>query len=236
MYNHNMNSNNNPDLEPKKRIRKDRRGEILQAASTLFGAYGFQNTPLSRIAQAVGLTEPGVLHYFPSKVHLLQGVLEYQEQSGDAKYATMFGPDANVLERFLEVLEDSLTENQKDPRLARFFIVLVGESIQKDHPGQGIFVNRYERIRQLLIKELESRNDVGIPSNINLYEMASLILAVFDGLQIQWLLAPDKVDTVSIFKIFSKLLLENAQRNSTVDKSSEQARNGFSEKEGSKTI
>jgi AcrR family transcriptional regulator len=203
--------------ETKKRIRKDRREEILQAASTLFGNHGFQNTPLSLIAQTVGLTEPGVLHYFPSKVHLLQGVLEYQEQQGDARYAGMFGASENVLVRLLEALEDSLADYQNDPRMARFLTVLVGESIQQNHPAREVFARRYERIRQLIIHELQTSQAAGLPDNIDYYQLASLCLAVFDGLQIQWLLAPQNVDVLTAFRFFSELLLEHIQKKSTAE-------------------
>ncbi|NMB88721.1 MAG: TetR/AcrR family transcriptional regulator [Chloroflexi bacterium] len=207
-----MPTNDKLDPETRKRIRRDRREEILQAASVLFGNYGFQNTPLSLIAQSVGLSEPGVLHYFPSKVHLLQGVLDYQEQLGAVRYARLFGPEENVLAGFLEALQDSLVENQKDPTLARFFTVLVGESIQKEHPGHDILAHRYERIQQLIVTELECRHNIEIAANFNVSQLTSLILAVFEGLQIQSLLTPEKADNAATFQLFSQMFLDYVQK------------------------
>ena len=65
-------------MEEKKRERRDRKEEILKEATKRFSTYGFRGTSLASIADAVGLTEPGLLHYFPSKVKLLQGVLAHR--------------------------------------------------------------------------------------------------------------------------------------------------------------
>ena len=83
-----MTNDANDDLS-KSRVRRDRREEILQAASDLFGVRGFRGTSLASIAEAVDLTEPGLLHYFPSKVNLLQSVLEYRDHQDEKKYTKL---------------------------------------------------------------------------------------------------------------------------------------------------
>ena len=45
----------------------DRRAEILNAAVELFGTLGYYGTSLQKIADRVGLTKAGVLHYVGSK-------------------------------------------------------------------------------------------------------------------------------------------------------------------------
>jgi AcrR family transcriptional regulator len=45
--------------------------EICDIALELFIAYGYDQTPLSRIAKAIGLTKAGLYHYFSSKEELL---------------------------------------------------------------------------------------------------------------------------------------------------------------------
>lgn len=49
----------------------DRLEEACDAALRLFLAQGYDNTPMSRVAQELGLTKAGVYHYFESKEHLL---------------------------------------------------------------------------------------------------------------------------------------------------------------------
>ena len=61
------------------RQRKDpaeRRSEIVDAAIDIFGRQGYRQGSLREVAAAVGLTVPGLLHYFPSKEALLAATLE----------------------------------------------------------------------------------------------------------------------------------------------------------------
>lgn len=54
----------------------DARQAIVQAATRLFAARGFDGTALQDIADAVGVSKPAVLHHFPSKEHVRQAVLD----------------------------------------------------------------------------------------------------------------------------------------------------------------
>jgi AcrR family transcriptional regulator len=188
----------------KKRVRRDRREEILQEATTLFGIHGFRGTTLSLVAEAVGLTEPGLLHYFPNKVNLLQSVLEYRDQQDEEKIIKMFQDDNPPL---FEGFKKLVAENEKKPELVRLFTVLVGESFRKEHPSHTYFVNRYTNAKkqssEYLSNYLERR---GLAPDCDIDQLAALILAVMDGLQIQWLLNPKEVSMFESFNLFSRIL------------------------------
>ena len=52
--------------EGKKRVRKspeERKKEIIAAASRLIGEKGYYGTSLKDIADAIGMSQPGLLHY-----------------------------------------------------------------------------------------------------------------------------------------------------------------------------
>jgi AcrR family transcriptional regulator len=50
--------------------------QVIEAATRLFAAHGFDGTPIQAIADALGLTKAAVLHHFPSKEALREAVLE----------------------------------------------------------------------------------------------------------------------------------------------------------------
>ena len=54
----------------------DVRSAVLRAATKLFAAHGTDGTAIQDVADAVGVTKPAVLHYFPSKEHLRLAVLD----------------------------------------------------------------------------------------------------------------------------------------------------------------
>lgn len=191
----------------KKRVRRDRTEEILAETTKLFSQYGFQGTTLSMISEAVGLTEAGVLHYFPSKVHLLQGVLEYRDQKDLEKYGVLLNAEKKNAAELFKLLKSVYAEDEKFPELIQLFIILVGESMHSEHPSHDFFVNRYRRGREIYAQQLSSLSQLKIRADVDLNELATLIMAVVDGLHIQWLLDPEKVDLAAHFDLFSRIIV-----------------------------
>jgi TetR/AcrR family transcriptional regulator len=54
----------------------DVRASVLQAATRLFAAHGFDGTAIQDVADAVGVSKPAVLHHFASKEVLRLSVLD----------------------------------------------------------------------------------------------------------------------------------------------------------------
>jgi AcrR family transcriptional regulator len=50
--------------------------EILDAAALLFARHGFDRTSLQQVADAVGYSKAGLIHHYPNKQALQDGVLE----------------------------------------------------------------------------------------------------------------------------------------------------------------
>ncbi len=187
-----------------KKARRDRREEILNEATKLFGECGFRGTSLSSIAKAVDLTEPGLLHYFPSKVHLLQSVLEYRDKQDEEKYRVLLESGQGSI---FESLESLVAENERIPGLIRLFTVLVGESIRVDHPSHDYFLNRYAEIRNTFSSQISEKFDTAqLESSADVDKLAALYIAVMDGLQIQWLLDPESMSMSESFTYFNKIM------------------------------
>lgn len=197
----------NDKTTTKKRMRRDRTEEILEAAAKLLAEYGFQGATLASVAEEVGLTEPGVLHYFPSKVRLLQGVLEYHEQKEFEAYGEVLIQERKDPAELFGLIEGLVAENEKVPGLIQLFTVLVSESIRSDHPSHDYFVERYRRAREMYVAEFLKLSAFDLRPDVDLNKLVVLILAVMDGLQIQWLLDPEKVNMLETFKLFSTMVV-----------------------------
>src|SRR4051812_10091513 len=100
---------------------REQRQRILRAAMELFTASGFRGASLDRVAAAVGISRQGVLHYFPSKTHLLLGVLELRDEETLARAEER--PAAGLVDGLLGVVAD----NQRSPDLTRLYTVLSAE-------------------------------------------------------------------------------------------------------------
>jgi hypothetical protein len=115
--------------------------------------------------------------------------------------------DSTIIQDIFKLLDEVVAEDERIPGLIQLFTVLVAESIRSDHPSHEYFVERYQRGREMYVSQFNKLNlDTDRP-DIDLDELASLIMAVMDGLQIQWLLDPGKVNIVATFKLFSRIVL-----------------------------
>jgi AcrR family transcriptional regulator len=167
------------------------RERILRAATELFAARGYRGASLEAVAQEVGLTRQGVLHHFPSKVHLLLGVLDLRDQDDAARI------EAQAVSRLTDGVLEAVRHNQQAPALARLFTVLSAESVDPEHPGHERFRERYETIRAALAHAVVEAQAAGeLTDAIAPDRLATLLVAVMDGLQLQFLLDPEAVDMV----------------------------------------
>jgi AcrR family transcriptional regulator len=166
-----------------------RHQEILQAAMEVFAANGFRGGTLAEVAERVGMTHAGVLHHFGSKVKLLQEVLIYRDEEDDAGAAAVHGYD------FFRHLIATARRNMTRPGIVQTYAVLSAEAVTDDNPGYKFFLGRFTSLRELVIAELRAIQSKDAPlSDADLIDAASSIIALMDGLQVQWLIDPDRLD------------------------------------------
>ena len=189
---------------------RQRKEQVIHAAIHYFGQYGYHGARLSDIAQAAGLTEPGLLHHFPSKENLFMEVLAERDRIDHERFDpglhTELGHPLNSLQKLVE-------HNETVPGLVQLFTVLVAESIDEQHPGHDFFRQRYQGLRDQMIDILRNAQVHGdIRSDIPVEDLVVMLLAMMDGLQIQWLYEPDSINMAGLFTQFLELLMGNEER------------------------
>lgn len=168
-----------------------KRRAILAAATEVFGNKGYANGTLAEIADLVGMTHAGILHHFGSKDQLLLEVLTFRDESDVDHLEGRHIPDGSELFRHLIRTAD-LNENRAG--IVQAFAVLSGESVTEDHPAREYFLSRYATLRGEIAAALrEMCAERGIEAPARVEAAAVSVIAVMDGLQVQWLLAPDVV-------------------------------------------
>lgn len=178
---------------------------IERAAIRLLGRRGYRGTSLAAIAASVDMSQPGVLHHFPTKEHLLLQILRQRDHEDFRRVGSALTEEGL---RLLPALRSLVEHNQTTRELVQLFTVLLGESVGGDHPAHGHFVDRYRTIRGLVRSSLEQGQRSGeIRADVDLTAAAAVILAVMDGLQIQWLLDPD-IDMLAGFQTLSDALTQ----------------------------
>ena len=168
-----------------------RRAEILDAAIALFGEVGYRSASLREIAQRVGISHPGLLHHFRSKEELLAAVLEHRDERDAERFhlAAAHGREA------LRGLVDLVASNAEHPGIVELYCVLSAEATGADHPAHGYFTARYARTRAMTRTAFEEvAREGGLRPGTDPAAAAARLIALMDGLQVQWLLDRGAVD------------------------------------------
>jgi AcrR family transcriptional regulator len=182
----------------------ERSRAILEAAMSVFGANGYNKGTLSEVAEQVGMTHAGVLHHFGSKEGLLIALLQYRDGEAVAGVGArnqVEGPP------FLAHLMQTVEENTRRPGGVQTYAVLSGESVTDGHPAQDYFRDRYDTLRDKLAGVLDEVTG-GRAEPSELRDSASALIAVMDGMQLQWLLEPGSVDMPRILGLVLDDLVE----------------------------
>jgi AcrR family transcriptional regulator len=162
-----------------------RRAEIVEAATTVFAARGYHGGSLRDIARQIDLSLTSLVHHFSSKSDLLEAVLESADSTAD-----WFGERAR--QRGLKVAILELVQiNLSRAELLRLLAIVSSEASAPDHPAHSWVVARYDNITRALESMILADVAAGrIRPVTNPLDLARILIATWDGLQLQWLLNP----------------------------------------------
>ncbi|KPY83123.1 TetR/AcrR family transcriptional regulator [Pseudomonas syringae pv. tagetis] len=178
-----------------------RREELLDAALQVFSLEGYTGASVAKVAALVGISVAGLLHHFPSKISLLMGVLERRDEV-NGRIAAEVRTD-NTLTGLLGGLRAINRSNATAPGVVRAFSILNAESLIESQPAFEWFQTRYERIHAHLLGQFSGLVEKGeVRADVDLDKVVQQILAMMDGLQIQWLRFPEQLDLVECFDAY----------------------------------
>ncbi|MGO7591851.1 TetR family transcriptional regulator [Rhizobium leguminosarum bv. viciae] len=192
------------DEKRRRRSRKGeaRRAEILTAAMRRFAEDGYQNAAIGDVARDVGLSLPGLLHHFPTKVDLLLAILDKRDRESS------IGPHRSDLRGLLKGTVEVFRRNAEMIEVIRAFAILNAESLMKDHPAKAWFLGRATQLQNDIAATFERAvADGSIDGKIDGRAMAAELIAVMDGLQMLWLRDPTRFDMVGGLEAYISRLL-----------------------------
>jgi AcrR family transcriptional regulator len=181
-----------------------RRRRLLDAAMEAFGEQGFRGTTLGDIAARAGVGESGLLYHFGSKKQLFEEVLgEHDAKDHDRMQRERADPDRSMADALLELA----ARHEAAPAFIRLYTVVGAESIDEQHPAHDLFVARYRRVRDELAGWAAAEQRKGhITDAIDPEDLARLLIAILDGLELQFLLEHEEDGIAEPLAAFFELL------------------------------
>lgn len=169
-----------------------RREAIVDAASEVFARAGFEGASIMEIAAAVGISRAGLFHHFETKEDLLTAVLDNRERADRDVFlasGSRLAGGVGVLRGMVRLAQ----RNEQRPGFVRLYVVLGAEATAPDHPAHDYFVQHYARIVDGTARAVGAARSAGVVrDDIDPHRFATDLLALQDGLQLQWLLAPGR--------------------------------------------
>ena len=181
-----------------------RRQEIVDAAVEVFGTVGYNKGSIREVAERVGISQAGLLHHFPSKEHVLEAVLTWRDDDARKLMGDPFPTGVDLLRGIVELARI----NAERPQLIELHVIVSGEGTSAEHPLHDYFVRRYEYVFELFkgaFDEAAERGELrpGVDSAVS----SRAVIALLDGLQLQWLLHRDQVDMAAELRRYLQLLV-----------------------------
>jgi AcrR family transcriptional regulator len=172
-----------PAPQPRGRYAKgvERRQQIVNTATDVFATAGFEGTALKRVADLVGVREATLFHYFTSKQELLTAVLEERDRRSGRDVAARY-------RHTLDALPEIAARNTQQPGLTTLYAVASATANAPGHASHSYFRDRFAAVVQDVAAGITERQQAGtLRSDLPADLMARLVVAVSDGLQLQWL-------------------------------------------------
>jgi len=173
-----------------------RKAEIVDAAIRLAGKIGPDRLTTEKLAQEVGISQPGIFRHFPTKGDIWEAVAQ---RVGDIlQSASPLGEeDENrPLDQLRKLIVDHLGFIQKTPAIPDilFSRELHSENEKMRSFFAGLMGKRQHNFSRLIAAEIAAGH---FQEKLNPDDGAYLLLALIQGLAMRWSLSARKFDLVA---------------------------------------
>ncbi|MFC7619303.1 TetR/AcrR family transcriptional regulator [Microlunatus sp. GCM10028923] len=160
-----------------------RRSALSEAALRLVREKGHRNVVVAEIAELAETSEPTVYYHFPTKESLLIAALKQHDDENVRAPGAEAGAIADMGSR-AEI-------GVRRTNYARLYNELAGAAADPDHPANEFFQQRWARSIEIITTDIRRLQTAGrVPPDLDAETTAHLLLAAWEGLQLQWMQGP----------------------------------------------
>ncbi len=194
-------------------IRAQRKAQIVQAALEVFVEKGYYAANVSDIAQKAGVSQGTIYHYFPSKDDLFWAAYEaWEVQSLYGEIQQALGASQSPTEQ-LRILAQTVGERMTQAAAMLPANVEFWSHLTRNEAVRQGFQRLFATMREHLARIIQEGITQGEFTDVNVEETASLLIATYDGLILQWLADPKQINWPSISQTLSRVFLHGLQKN-----------------------
>jgi AcrR family transcriptional regulator len=173
--------------------REQTRALILDAAYRVFARRGYEDATVEEITEECGIAKGALYYHFQSKEKLFQAVLEDHVRRRTKEVASRLEPGLPLRESILRIIKTSWSDCMADPYWSPLFTEFWAIAGRNEW-GREAIASLFEHCSTALGRFLSDAQDRGlVRRDVDVLRAARLMLALNDGLILQWQAQPDKV-------------------------------------------
>ena len=180
------------------RVRKPaetRKAEIIDAAIRLADKLGPDRMTTKAIADAVGLTQPGVFRHFPKKQDLWEAVAARVGAMMEARWTKAQNQDASPTDNIRTLISAQLRLIRSTPAIPA---ILFSRELHTKNKGlRKAFFGLMSRFHRLITGLVTQARDAGeIRDDLESDDAAFLIIGLVQGLAVRWSISGRDFDLI----------------------------------------
>lgn len=178
------------------RVRKSaeaRRAEIIDATLRLADKLGPERLTTDAIAEAVGLTQPGIFRHFPKKQDLWEAVAARVGAMMEARWTKAQSPDAAPLDQLRALVAAQLRLIQSTPAIPA---ILFSRELHTKNKGlRRAFFGLMSRFHRVIAGLAARAQDAGeVCGDLDPDDVAFLVIGLVQGLAVRWSISGRRFD------------------------------------------
>ncbi len=186
----------------------ERKNQIVKATVDCISRYGYNNFSMQDVARSAGVSKGIIHYYFLNKDDLMMSVLEHV--ADDIGRVLSSGMSEAVdpskkLDLFIETCLDIVRKTKEYYQVNMDFWTQIN---QKEEVRQSV-AKHYCNFRETCSKVLVEGIEKGVFRDINPTEYSSLIIALIDGISMQWLFDNAAFNYESVVHQVKSVILSN---------------------------
>ncbi|MEW6205063.1 MAG: TetR/AcrR family transcriptional regulator [Pseudomonadota bacterium] len=172
-----------------------RRQQILDAAAECFRKSGFHGASMSEIAKSFGMSAGHIYNYFESKEAIIEAMVKRDLDQALERIAKIQG-EKDILKAMLGTVDEGVQRRIDRSELDTEILAEAARNPKIAATVQGTDAVIREKVTHL-IKGIQPLKDAP-PCELNLAAKSTILMALFDGLQIRAIRDPDmKADDIA---------------------------------------
>lgn len=189
-------------------VATERKDQIVRATVECIAKYGYNNFSMQDVARTAGVSKGIIHYYFLNKDELMRSVLD--KVAGDigsvleADIESIADP-IKKLETFINIGFDIVQSTKEYYQVNMDFWT----QINQKEDVKNIIVSHYQKFRITAARIISEGIVNNVFRKVDPIEYASYIIAVIDGLSLQWLFDENAFNYDSLVKNITKEILDN---------------------------